>query len=268
MKPHRPIVLAILLGGLAAHAEAQAPAKDPEVKVQLKALKGLMFDRKVNKDAEAKMIINVLHAKYDKMHPADQVAFAKGIAECLHSSRCKRKPERADLFRTTVVALGLLGKNGGKHLTRAYKNKSKFKGKEWITLRGEMLESLGNTKDEKQIDFLLDEALRSPVDALMAKAGGALVHFSGSKLKVRQDIAKELIRKFANIYGNAKSNLDPGDLQRQTWENRLAAVSDPWNNTLQKLTKQSIRRPLDWQRFYNKEKGKNWDKPKKTKRRK
>ncbi len=44
-------------------------------------------------------------------------------------------------------------------------------------------------------------------------------------------------------------------------ENRHAAVSDPWNTTLQALTKQHLRSANDWNKFWNKNKQKNWDKP-------
>ena len=45
--------------------------------------------------------------------------------------------------------------------------------------------------------------------------------------KLRQEISKDLIKKFVNIYENANANLDSGDLQRKTWEDRYKAVADP-----------------------------------------
>ena len=51
------------------------------------------------------------------------------------------------------------------------------------------------------------------------------------------------------------------------WKNKERAVSEPWNAALQKLTKQHLRGPDKWTRFWNKNKSKNWDKPPKKSRR-
>lgn len=263
----RPFAAAILLGGLACSLSAQPPAKpDPAVKESLKKYRSLITDRKGAKDPAAIEIIDELLKKYEAMHPKDQEAMAKGIAESLLSTRVKREPTEDSLYRATIKALSLTGKNGSKYLAQAYDKKAKYKDKEWYSLRGDMLEHLGRCKDPKYIDFLLDEALKSPRDPLMAKAGGALRHYAEEKLTVRKMIAEKLIKKFATIYTSANQNLDPGDLTRKTWEDRLAAVSDPWNTTLQALTKQHFRSSNDWTRFWNKEKGSDWDKPATTKR--
>ena len=41
---------------------------------------------------------------------------------------------------------------------------------------------------------------------------------------------------------------------------QLAAISRDWNQTLNAVTRQSIHSPPEWQRFYNKNKNRNWDK--------
>ena len=263
---HSSIALAILFGALTVGLPAQTPkpavAKvDPWVKETLKEYKKLISDRKGMKDAAAIELVNNMLDKYETMHPKDQKAFAKGIAESLNSRRCKRKPNQAGIYRTTIKALSMTGKNGGAHLKKAFENKSKFKGKEWVNLRGDMLEHIGRTKDERFIDFLLDIALKYPNDTLMAKAGGALRHYKDLKLNKRKEIAKLLIKKFAAIYNNANKNLNPGDGTVRTWQNRHAAVADPWNVSLQALTKQRYRSANDWNKFWNKHKSHNWDKP-------
>lgn len=264
-------------------AQVPAPAKkdakkdkvlkpDPEVAKMLKNYKSYIKDRKAQRDPEAIAIIDkLLTDKWSgdgaNMHPKDKKAFAKGIAESLKSTKCKRKPEQGGIYRTTVVALGRIGSLGSSHLWSAFENK-KFKGKkEWLSLRGEIIEHLGRTKDEKYTKHLLDVACRDTSDALMAAAGKALRHFKESKLAQRKVIAKGLIKKFSQIYDNANKNLDPSDLTVKSWKDRLAAVSDPWNGTLQKLTKQSFREANLWNKFWNKNKNANWDKRKKKSRR-
>lgn len=268
----RAALLAALAAGtlISGALTAQSPAAktDPQIKEQLKLYVQFIKDRKGSKDTEAKEIIDKILQKFDTLHPKDKSDYAKAISQSLLSKKCKRKPEQAGIYRTTIFALGRLGKHGGRYLAKAFDNKSKFKGKKpWLNLRALMLEHLGRTKDKKYIDFLLDVALKDPNDSLMSSAGGALKHYKDMPLKVRKPMVKQLIKKFAQVYDNANTNLDSGDMTRQTWERRLAAVSDPWNTALQALTKQRIRSPNKWNNFWNKEKKSNWDKPKTRRRR-
>ena len=260
--------IVLLTSLLATALPAQEPPKkpDPEVSAKLKDFKKLIGDRKGAKDGQAIEIIDELNQKYPSMHPKDQDKFAKEVSVLITSNKYKREPTQDGIYRTTIKVLSLMGTNGSKYLHKAFGNKAKFKDKEWLGLRGDILEHLGRTKDEKFVDFLLDVALKDPNDILMAKAGGALRHFEGLKLVKRKDIAKELIKKFANIYDNANKNIDPGDLNAATWRQRLAQVSDPWNTALQKLTKQNYRSPNDWTKFWNKHKDDDWDKPLKSSR--
>jgi hypothetical protein len=226
---------------LLAQPDPKPPAKpDPEVKAKLGEFKKLIKDRKGAKDGEAVQIIDGILPRFDKLHPKDKADFAKALYEPLKNPRIKRKAMDSNLFKASVVALG---KTGTKLSLRAY-----------------MLKSLGKTKDQQFVKFLIDEARKNIHDSLMAAAGEALGEFAEADLKVRKEICKELIKKFVNIYENANANLDTGSTLRTTWENRYKAVMDPWNTTLKKLTKQHYRTPNDWQRFYNKNKDKNWDK--------
>ncbi len=250
---------------LAAQVKPAAAKPDPEVKAKLSEFKKLIKNRKGVKDAEAIQIVDGVLTSFDKLHPKDKKAFAQALYEPLKNPRVKRPPVDARLFKAVIVALGKTGRDGSKYLASAFKDKKRFGHKDWRSLRAEMLKNLGKTKDLKYVKFLTDEARRNIEDTLMAAAGQALGEFADMDLKVRKPIAKDLIKKFANIYENANANLDSGDLQRKTWEDRYKAVADPWNTALQKLTKQNLRHPNDWLRFYNKNKAKNWDKLK-TKR--
>ena len=169
-------------------------------------------------------------------------------------------PMRLGESATATPTLSRAATLSAANLKKAFKDKKRFGDKEWRSLRADMLKSLGKTKDLNYVKFLTDEARKNIEDTLMAAAGEALAEFADADLKTRKEISKVLIKKFANIYENANANLDSGDLQRKTWEDRYKAVADPWNTTLKKLTKQRLRTPNDWQKFYNKNKAKNWDK--------
>jgi hypothetical protein len=264
LRTHTILVLALVLvaPSLLAQPKPAAAKPDPEVKAKLDEFKKLITDRKGAKDPDAIQIIDSVLTRFDKLHPKDKKDFAKALYEPLKNSRVKREPADCRLFQASIVALGKTGTEGSKYLKDAFENKKRFGDKEWRSLRAEMLKNLGKTKDEKYVKFLKDEALRNIEDSLMAAAGEALGEYADADLKVRQDICKDLIKKFSIIYENANANLDTGDLQRKTWEDRYKAVADPWNTTLKKLTKQHYRTPNDWQRFYNKNKNKNWDKMK------
>ncbi len=264
LSPRTPAVLVLIPFWLAPVLPAQpkpGPAKpDPEVKAKLDEFKGLIRDRKGAKDSEAIQIIDGVLVRFDKLHDKDKKAFAKAVYEPLKDSRIKRKAMDCKLFEAAVVALGKTGKEGSAYLKKAFEDKKRFGDDEWLSLRATMLKNLGKTKDVKYVKFLTDEALRNIKDNLMAAAGEALGEFEDASLDLRKEICHDLIKKFVTIYENANANLDTGSLLRKTWEDRYKAVSDPWNNTLKKLTKQHLRTPSDWQRFYNKNKEKNWDK--------
>ena len=245
-----------------AQPKPAAAKPDPLVKEKLNEFKKLIKDRKGARDEEAIKVIDGLLTDFDKLHPKDKKSFAKALYDPLSNPRIKRDPRNSKLLKASIMALGKTGSDGSLYLAKAFKNKKKFGKKEWDSLRAAMLKSLGKTKDIKQVKFLTDVALKDIHDSLMAAAGAALGEFEGATLKLRKDIAKDLIKKFSNVYENANLNLNTGDLQRKTWEDRLKAVSDPWNTALQKLTKQALRHPNDWQKFYNKNKAKNWDKMK------
>lgn len=255
------LVTVSLVSALPGQPEDKPPAKpDPEVKAKLSEWQKLIKDRKGAKDAEAIQIIDGILTRYEKLHPKDKADFAKALYEPLKNPKVKREAADCRLYKASVVALGKTGTQGSAYLKSAFNDKKRFGDKEWLSLRADMLKSLGKTKDLKHVKFLTDEALRNIHDSLMAAAGEALGEFAEADLKIRKEICKELIKKFVNIYENANANLDTGSTLRTTWENRYKAVMDPWNTALKKLTKQHYRTPNDWQRFYNKNRDKNWDK--------
>ena len=94
----------------------------------------------------------------------------------------------------------------------------------------------------------------------MKAAGLTLGNYEDAPLAVRKEIAKELIKKLSEVYGKARASLDPGNAQVKRSKQRLDAIQAEWNQTLNRLTKQAINSPPDWQRFWNKNKDKNWDK--------
>ena len=235
------------------------PAQESKIAEQIEQFTEAYGDRKGTRDAEAQNLIDKMLQAYPKLEKKEQGKVRKALETCLLSGRVKRTPEQPGLFAGAAGALGTMGGDGAKILQKAYKS-TKFKSRDWVAMRAVFLKSMGKTKDERVIEFLLERAARDPEDAIMRAAGEALFHYRESSLKVRKKIVKELIKKFAEVYGKAKANLDPGDAQVKRSTQRLDAISKSWNTTLQALTKASHSTPPDWQRFYNKNKNANWDK--------
>jgi hypothetical protein len=241
-------------------AEKAAPAKqDPAVAEQIKQFRSAISERKGERDAEASNLIDKLLVAYPGMHPKDQAEVVKTLQECLLSSKIRRDTEHTTLFVGCAEALGRMGTEGAEILVKACKS-PKFKGQEWISLRGVFVRNVGRAKDLRQVDFLVDVASRDPDDEVMKAAGEALGNYEDAELPVRKEIAKELIKKLSEVHGQALANIDPNDPQVKRSKQQLTAISRDWNTTLSKLTKQSINSPEEWQHFWNKNKDKDWDK--------
>lgn len=265
MSFQRIFVLSVALFGLAVlpatAQESEVPDNpDPEVAEQLKQFNSAIADRKGTRDNEASNLIDKFLVGYDKMHPKDQAAVCKAMQLCLAGGKVKRDPEHTTLFVGCAEALGRMGSDGAKILTQAFKA-TKFKGEEWVSVRAVIVNNVGRAKDVKQVDWLLDRATRDPSDPIMKAAGQTLGNYEEAPLAVRKEIAKELIKKLSEVYGKARASLDPGNAQVKRSKDTLNAIQTEWNQTLSQLTKQAFNSPPDWQRFWNKSKDKDWDKP-------
>src|SRR5262245_3197968 len=253
-----------LLAGLllAAAAAGQEPAPDPNLPGQLKDLRTLVKVPKMEGDLRAADLIQVLVKDSDKRNPKDLDKITAAIGEVFKLGKA-RPPEQTRLYEQAGNALASLGKRGAKDL-RAGVTDERFKDRSYARLRARLLESLGRTKDEEQVDFLLDQALRSPDDLVIAAAGGALANFPNLEVAKVRDVVKRLVSRYGEYVAKG-SQLDPTDpnapidLGPQNARATLAAIREPWNATLAKLTGQSFSDAPDWQRWLNK--NKDWQPP-------
>jgi hypothetical protein len=260
MKRHALIpVLAALLGcALAAQEDPAKPQKpDKEVADKLAELKKIVADKKFERDAEGATIIEALFVKLRAgVHDKDRDALADGMEGVLMTGKV-RDPGNLSLYRVAATLLGELGPDGAPILRKAYDNKRFPEKPEWVPLREILLKGIGKTKDEKSVKFLIDEARRAPESALMKAAGEALGNFEGSNQKIRDEIVKGLLTRYGELDSRSRQ-IDPGDIEAQNARDYLAAISDPWNTTLSKLTRQNFRSYPDWQDWYNKHKNEEW----------
>jgi hypothetical protein len=260
MKSSRAFVLL-----LSAAASAQDPAPvakpdkpDKEVAEKLAMLKEVVEDRKCSRDAEGLDLITHLVQKWQGgLVDKDKRDIVKGFESALLKGKL-REPDKTQLYIAAATALGLLGTDGSKPLQAAFKDE-RFPDKEpWVPLRETLLKSLGKTKDESTIKFLLNVARRDPQAQLQAAAGEALGNFEESKAELRKDIVNSLIITYGEMDSRSRV-IDPADIEAQNMVKRLAVVSGKWNDTLRKLTKQNFDNYPEWNEWYNKNKAKDWN---------
>jgi hypothetical protein len=251
---------ALLVLWLAAMLPAQdEPKPDPALPDQLKELKTLVSDPKMQSDFQAIGLMQKLVADVDKRHEKDLERMAKAFGEVFRTGKVRTDAQDI-LYREASDALSKLGEEGSKELRKALDN-NRFK--DAIPLQEHMILALGRTQDEKQVDWLLDLATRSHRDELRAASGEALGNYTKLEIKARRDAVKTLIRELGGLHQQASVPIldvtTPGGTQVQNAQRTLRAIEAKWTSTLEKLTGVSHSSFPEWQRWLNK--NPNWTPP-------
>ncbi|HEX5053166.1 MAG TPA: HEAT repeat domain-containing protein [Planctomycetota bacterium] len=257
-------LLGALLAAGPAVAQTPEPAPDPDLPNLLKELKSLVSDRAMADDFQAIGLIQKLSKEPDKINPKDAEKIAKSLGDVFKTGKV-RPPEKDILYRETADALSKFGAEGAKAIAKALGD-NRFK--DMIALQAHMILALGKTKDEKQVDWLLDTTTRSPHDELRGAAGEALGNYTSLAIRERRDVVKGIIREWGSLQSKAttldsndpNAPIDPGP---QNARKTLQVVEGKWNNTLHKLTGVQNTQFTDWQRWLNK--NPNWEPPEPSK---
>ncbi len=258
----QPLLLALVLGAalpapLSSQKVKTPPPKDnPQVAVLTKSLKEIVGDRKGRKDDEGVKILDKFTKLYPKLNKKQQKTILKAAA---HVFKARRKPQNPLLFFSGSEALGHFGEAGAKELSKLV-NQKQFRHRDWTPLRVHLIKQLGKAAGLSFIKQLLDLALRDSEDQIRGAAGEALGYYAKKDQKVRKLIVGKLIKELNATYNGSKSSLDPVDPVRKLYEDRFKAIQDPWMKALTKLTTLNFRTPLEWEKWWNKNKRKNWDK--------
>jgi hypothetical protein len=260
-RPGMPALFLALIAipALPAQDDPKEKEPDPEVTAQIEKLKDAIKDRKMERDLEARELIDGLLQKYEGLHEKSQKAFVLALNETWKAR--PRKPEQLELYKATAFALGTIGGDAASKMLVAATKSKPFTDKEYLAILEDLLENVGRTKDEKQVKTLVDLAARDPEDRVKAASGRALRHFEESSFDVRKDIVKDLLIDYTKIESGANESVNPSDPVQQARKRTLQAIADPWNETLSKLTGETdIRTAQDWQHWWNKNKNtpKSW----------
>lgn len=256
----------LCLGLVLASAVAQKPAPtppppvDPALPEQCKELKSLVAEPKMTADFQAISLVQKLAKDLEPRNPKDKERIARAFGDVFSTGKL-RPADKDILYRETADALAKFEADGAKELAKVLGD-ARFK--DAIPLRAHLILALGKTKDEKQVDWLVDQTTRSPHDELRAAAGEALGNYGALDLKGRREVVKQIVREWGSLHSSATTAaptdpnmpIDPGpENARKT----LRAVEGKWNATLGVLTGLSMTQFADWQRWLNKNPG--WSSP-------
>ncbi len=258
----RSIATWLTLAIAAAYGVSQEPPVDPALPARLKELRAFVKNPKMDDDMRAYDAIEALTQTPEQRNPRDLDRIAEAIGEVLHVGKL-RPADQTRLYDKATAALASMGKRGARPLRNAVTDE-RFKDRDYVRLRTRMIQALGATRDDGQVEFLLDLALRSPEDPVIAAAGEALGNFDELATPKVRDLVKRLISRYGELVMQStqmESN-DPNgpiDLGPQNARRTLTAIRGPWNATLAKLTGQSWSDAPEWQRWQNK--NKDWTPP-------
>jgi hypothetical protein len=256
--------LAFSLVGLLAQDKAP-PANDPALPDQIAKLKTMVKDRSMEQDFLAMNLVTAMTEKFTEKSPKDQKAVVTALGEVFKLGPV-RPADKSQLYRTVAEALSTCGEDAAPTLRKVLEL-DRIDGKEFTSLRAQLVLSLGKTKDEKQADWLLETAVRSPDDEVAAAAGEALGYYDFLPLQKLREISKRLISRYGEIDMKATQpqSTDPNapiDFGPQNAAKTLEWVAPKWNAALTKLTGQTHQKAADWQRWLNK--NKDWEPPKRA----
>lgn len=260
-----PFVLALLApaqSGASAGKAASEP--DPDIAESIAKIQEAVQDRRMERDGEVVAELKKLAAavKRPDLNEKDRDDI-RDIATAVLARGPMRPPGQIEIYRGAAQLLGRMEEEGARVLRKVY-DSSRFPQKpDWWDVRAAIVRAVGETEDLHSVEFLLDEATRADEPKILAAAGEALGHFSKADQRVRKQIAQEMITKFAGIQGEAREPVinRPGEKQNfgpQNAARKLAAMRQPWNQTLQRITGAEITAPDEWQHWWNKNKNRPW----------
>ncbi len=181
--------------------------------------------------------------KEEKDLGKEQALLVKAVWQAF-AVRKRPTEENRRIWVTMTYALGQMGGEGASYLWRAFADKRVSRDYEFQAL---CVEQVGMTRDWNQWKKIVDQ-LDYRDELVAAAAGRALVHFRDAPGDIRRECTERLV-KLLEAWHNAATNID------DTYSIRVyRTVRQPWLKALEALTGQSFTDPLDWVKWWNKNK--------------
>jgi hypothetical protein len=246
----------LLLAAIAAGQDPPpGPKPDPSLPEQLDRLREMVKDRRMQQDYQAIELIRVVAAEPQRRTARDRDRIVDAIGDVFRTGRL-RPPDKVQLYETAGDTLAEFGEAGAKRLHAALTD-DRIDGRDYRLLRARMIRALGRTKDDHQVEWLLDQALRSPDDDVVAAAGAALGEYGHLPTPRLRDIVKRMISRYGewDMQARQLDPIDPNapiDFGPQNARETLRHIAGDWNATLARLTGVSLQTAPDWQHWQNK----------------
>lgn len=207
--------------------------------------------KKGKEDSEAVTVLDKILGEFEVSGPKDRALIVKTIGKAM---TLKRKEidgvKEARVATAVAVCLGEMGPESVKLLSGLVSGK-KLRGNDDLHRRAIL--SLGNTADGKAVKTLLGlSGDKSP--KIQGAAIEALGNYGEEEQKVRKEIVEAMIKRIMPIKSVVDS--DSGNTENRE---RYDVIGPPTITTMQRLSGQNIRDLLEWQRWWNKNKRKDWD---------
>jgi hypothetical protein len=236
-------------------ARAQDPAadKNPEIAAKIEKAKGLWGDRKGAKDADVIAVIDELNQAYKTCGPKDKASIVSFLGKSFELKRdeVSEGVPNNKIMLAAAVSLGEMGSEAVKTLEAWIDHKALRKD---LALQSRLILSLGKTKDAAATKTLI-KLLEHKDAPLVSAAAQGLGEFDKVDLKIRKDAFESMLKVLMSALNTKDSN--PQDLIAK---DRYDVIASPIITSLGKLSGHNERDPQEWQRWWNKNKSKDWDK--------
>ncbi len=231
----------------------EKPDKRPEIAELLTRLSE-HADKRGVEDPLAIEVIDKLLQEFPASGPKDRAAIVKGLDKCFTVKRQESEEGVRDnsLYIASATALGGMGPESVKVLIEWIDNKSH---RQDMALQRALILALGKTKDPSATKALMD-LLPHNQAAMQAAAAEALGEYADAKQEARKQAFESILKTLTALKGAVDSDVND-IISRERYD----AISAAMITSLQRLSRHEERDPAEWQRWWNKNKKEDWDKP-------
>ncbi|HIF40593.1 MAG TPA: HEAT repeat domain-containing protein [Planctomycetes bacterium] len=257
--PTRRTVLLILMVGCYA-SPVSALARQDGPPDNREAVKGLLdeladYVKKSGRDdpgdSSAIKRINQLCKEFKLSGPKDKKVIIRGLGRVFLAKRRAEKDgsQKTALFIIAARGLGGMGTDASDPLLK-WIDSSRHKND--LALQRELILSLGRTKSKKARNELQD-LLKDVRPTFKGAAATGLGMFAHEPSKVRKELFEDLLKALMQAKANS---LGQNSTAQEIW----SAINAPATSSMRKLSGGSGSSPEAWQRWWNKNKRRDWDK--------
>lgn len=230
------------------------PDKRPEVEKLCEDMRAHLA-KGGSADQDAVAVVDKLLQEFKDSGPKDRAAIVNALSKNFETKRRENEAGVRDnrIFRASAVALGQMGSEATKAITKWIGAKDHKKD---LPVQADLIHALGKTKDKAAVPDLIG-LLEHKDPPLVSAAADALGEFADSDLETRKKSFEGMLKVLMAAKGAKDSNVNDGIAR-----DRYDTIASPIITSLTRLSKHDERDPDEWQRWWNKNKGKNWDEEK------